>query len=223
MLTLFTSGSTDEPKQVTHSWDYIKECAAASIKEIQLTSQDRVLDVFPANTIAHYTITAYPAQLAGAKLLSANFNPYSYIENFKKFQPTYLSLIPKHLELLKNTKGFADLDMSCVRYMVTGSSTITQDFIDAFTSKGVQTVANWYGMTEVPPPVFVGYNTPEFDLSTVDQDRYHIMFMPAGGYSGDLQQCYINGKATGDLFKLGPCRFAQRMKKLNGDTWKTTV
>ena len=103
MLTLFTSGSTDEPKQVTHSWDKINECARASIKEIGLTSDDRVLDVFPANTIAHYTITAYPSQLAGANLLSANFNPYSYVENFKKFQPTVISLIPKHLELLKQT------------------------------------------------------------------------------------------------------------------------
>jgi len=223
MLTLFTSGSTDEPKVVNHSWEYIKECAAASIQEINLTDNDRVIDVFPANTIAHYTITAYPAQQAGAKLLSSNFNPYSYVENFKKFNPTVISLIPKHLELLKNTKGFADLDMSSVRYMVTGSSPITQDFIDAFTSKGVQTVANWYGMTEVPPPVFVGYNTPEFDLRTINADRHHIMFMPIGGYHGNLQQCYINGKATGDLFELGPCRFAQRIKQSDGDTWKTTV
>lgn len=223
MLTLFTSGSTDEPKQVTHSWDYIKECAAFSIKEIQLTSEDRVLDVYPANTIAHYTITAYPAQLAGAKLLSANFNPYSYVENFKKFQPTYISLIPKHLELLKQTKGFDSLDMSSVRYMVTGSNKIEQEFIDAFTSKGVQTVANWYGMTEVPPPVFIGYNSSKFDLTTIDQNRHHIMFMPAGGYNGNLQQCYINGKATGDLFEMDPVRFFKRAKDANGRTWKTEV
>lgn len=221
MLTLFTSGSTDEPKQVTHSWDTINECARASIREIGLTKEDRVLDVFPANTIAHYTITSYPAQLAGSKLLSAVFNPYSYVENFKKFQPTVISLIPKHLELLKQTKGFDTLDMSSVRYMVTGSNKIEQEFIDTFKNKGVQTVANWYGMTEVPPPVFIGYNSTEFDLQTIDEERFHVMFMPVG--FTNLHECYINGKATGDLFEMNPVRFVKRAKEANGETWKTEV
>ena len=66
-ITLFTSGSTDQPKDVTHSWDHIKKCATKSIKEIGLTEEDRVLDVFPANTIAHYTITGVPAFLSGAQ------------------------------------------------------------------------------------------------------------------------------------------------------------
>ena len=85
MLTLFTSGSTDEPKQVTHSWNYIKECAYASIKEIELTNKDRVFNVFPSNTIAHYTITAYPAELVGAHLVTAAFNPYRYIKIFEDY------------------------------------------------------------------------------------------------------------------------------------------
>lgn len=221
MLTLFTSGSTDEPKQITHSWDYIKDCAFATIREMHLTADDRVLDVFPANTIAHYTITAYPAQLVGAHILSSVFNPYSYVENFKKFKPTIISLIPKHLELLEQTKGFKDLDMSCVRYMVTGSNKISQSFIDTFRQKGVQTVANWYGMTEAPPPIFIGYNTEHFDLTTVDQRRHHVMMMPVG-FTG-YHECYINGKATGDLFSMNPVTFVKRVKEPNGETWKTAI
>ena len=212
MLTLFTSGSTDQPKQVSHSWEEINECARASIREIGLTKEDRVLDVFPANTIAHYTITSYPAQLAGSKLLSANFNPYSYVENFKKFQPTVISLIPKHLELLKQTKGFDTLDMSSVRYMVTGSNKIEQEFIDTFKTKGVQTVANWYGMTEQPPPVFLGYNTESFD------------FTPKKGYSVDFAddgECIINGFATGDIFDVANKKFLRRKQESTGNTWKT--
>ena len=52
-LTLLTSGTTKEPKTVTHSWNYVEKCIQRSIKEIELTRNDVVLDVFPANTIAH--------------------------------------------------------------------------------------------------------------------------------------------------------------------------
>ena len=154
-LTLYTSGSTDHPKLVTHSWDYINRCAQNSVTEIGLTKDDIVLDVFPANTIAHYTVTGLPAFLSGAQYVCSNFNAYTYPALFNRVKPTYISLIPRHLELLNKTKDFKDLDMSCVRYMVAGSSKITQEFIDTFRNKGVQTVANWYGMTEYPPPILI--------------------------------------------------------------------
>lgn len=211
-LTLLTSGSTDEPKKVTHSWEYINDCAKASIAEIGLTSTDIVLDVFPGNTIAHYTITAYPALLSGAQLHTAAFSPYEYIEQFKQVQPTYIALIPRHLEILERTKGFKNLDMSCVRYMVTGSSNITQNFIDTFREKGVQTVANWYGMTEVPPPIMIGYNTPHF---TKISDN--VMFNNQG-------ECIIDGWHSGDIFEIGDViKFSHRKTASNGKTWKTHV
>jgi long-subunit acyl-CoA synthetase (AMP-forming) len=209
-VTLFTSGSTKEPKLIHHA-DMIPHVQRA-VKEIGLTSKDRVLNVFPANVIANYTVTAMPAIAAGAHLFTNNFEAFSYIKIFKEFQPTYISLIPRHYEILSKTKGWDDLDMSCVRYMVTGSSNITQELIDAFRVRGVQTVANWYGMTEMPPPVFVGYNTAEFDFKP--KDGYSIEFTDEG-------ECVINGWHTGDIFDVERKIFLQRKASLNGNTWKT--
>ena len=219
MLTLFTSGSTDEPKRVTHSWEYINQSAKLSAKEIGLTKDDIVLDIFPANTIAHYTITALPAYISGAQLVSANFNALTYPTLFSSVKPTYIALIPRHLELLQKTKGFKDLDMSCVRYMVTGSSKIEQSFIDAFKERGVQTVANWYGMTEYAPPVMIGYDSPSFDFNTIDEKRTHVMFNPITATS-NLAHCIINGKSTGDIFDMNTKTFSHRMNIANGKTWK---
>lgn len=216
-ITLLTSGSTDEPKEVTHSWAYINQCADRSIKEIGLTNKDRVLDVFPGNTIAHYTITAYPARKAGAHLYTANFNPYQYIEYFKKIKPTYISLIPRHLDLLKNTKGFSKLDMSSVRYMVTGSSKITQEFIDTFKNQGVKIVSNWYGMTEHPPPIMIGYNSTRFDLNTAAGNiKFHSL-------DSLLAECFIDNKPTGDIFEMNTMEFHSRRINANRPTWKTTI
>lgn len=210
-IILHTSGSTDEPKKIFHSWESINNFASKTIDEINLTYEDRVLDVFPANTIAHYTITAYPALLSKAQLHTAVFNPYEYIELFKSIRPTFISLIPKHLDLLKATKGFSRLDMSCVRYMVTGSNKIEQEFIDTFRDCGVQLVANWYGMTEFPPPIMIGYNSTIF--TKIDDS---ISFTKN-------QECLVNGQPTGDIFNLDTMEFSHRIKLDNGKTWKTNV
>jgi len=211
-LTLFTSGSTKEPKEILHPWTSIESCILRAIQEIGLSKNDTVLDVFPANVIAHYTVTAFPAKYSGAKLISANFDPYTYMNLFNKYQPTYIALIPRHYEILSKTKGWDEFDMSCVRYMVTGSSRITQEMIDSFKSKGVQTVANWYGMTEMPPPVLVGYDTASFNFTP--RNGYTVEFTSEG-------ECVINGMYTGDIFDLTTKTFLSRKITANGSTWKT--
>jgi long-subunit acyl-CoA synthetase (AMP-forming) len=211
-LTLLTSGTTKAPKTVIHSWEYIESCIQKSIKEIGLTSNDIVLDVFPANTIAHYTITAMPAYKAGARLVSAKFEAASYIEKFKQINPTYIALIPRHWELLKEVDEWNNLDMSSVRYMVTGSGPVSQEMIDDFNNKGVQTVANWYGMTEMPPPVLIGYNSESFDV--IPKNEYIVEFANDG-------ECIINGFATGDIFDTVSSKFLRRkVSNSINSTWK---
>ena len=211
-LILHTSGTTKEPKEISYTWEDIKRFALNSITEVGLTKDDVVLDVFPGNTIAHYTVTAVPAQYAGAKLITTNFDPYSYIKLFNKYQPTYISLVPRHWEILSKTKGWDNFDMSSVRYMVVGSGLCSQEMIDSFRARGVQLVANWYGMTEMPPPVFVGYNSEAFDFRS--KDGYNIEFTDEG-------ECVINGHYTNDIFDVTTKKFLRRKINANNSTWKT--
>jgi len=211
-LTLLTSGTTKEPKTVIHSWNYIEQCIQRSIKEIGLTQRDIVLDVFPANTIAHYTVTAMPAYRVGSQLISAKFEAIDYLQKFNQYRPTYIALIPRHWEILKEHSEWDNMDLSCVRYMVTGSGLVPQAMIDDFVSKGVKTVANWYGMTEAPPPVFAGYNSEKFDFTA--KEGYAVEF-------SDLGECIINGVFTGDLFDVSNKKFLKRKSEVvNNSTWK---
>ena len=209
-ISINTSGSTSKPKLVNHS--NIEVHVQRSIDEIGLGPNDRVLNVYPSNVIANYTVTALPALLSGAHLYSTSFDPYSYINIFQEYQPTYISLLPRHHEILSKTKGWINLDMSCVRYMVTGSSNITQNLINEFRSKGVKLVANWYGMTEMPPPVFIGYNSSSFDFTP--KSGYDVNFTDEG-------ECVINGWHTGDVFNLVTKEFTKRKETDNNAfTWK---
>jgi long-subunit acyl-CoA synthetase (AMP-forming) len=211
-LTLLTSGTTKAPKQITHSWNYIDQCVHRSIKEIGLNSTDTVLDVFPANTIAHFTVTAMPAYRAGAHLVSAKFEVNDYLEKFNHYRPTYIALIPRHWELLKEHTDWHNMDLSSVRYMVTGSGTVPQEMIDDFINKGVKLVANWYGMTEHPPPVFLGYNSEQFDFTS--KAGYSVEFADDG-------ECVINGFFTGDIFDVNRRKFLHRKVQPSSTiTWK---
>ncbi len=211
-LTLLTSGTTKAPKTVTHTWEYIESSIQKSIKEIGLSKQDTVLDVFPGNTIAHYTVTSMPAYRVGAKLVSAKFEAIDYLQKFNQCRPTYIALISRHWELLKETVEWHNMDMSCVRYMVTGSGPVSQTMIDDFLSKGVKTVANWYGMTEMPPPVFIGYNSESFDFTS--KSDYIVDFTDDG-------ECVINNWHTGDMFDMSTKKFLKRKSNsINGNTWK---
>jgi long-subunit acyl-CoA synthetase (AMP-forming) len=184
-----------------------------SIAEIGLRHDDIVLDVFPANTIAHFTVTAMPAYRSGAQLISAKFEAIDYLQRFNQCRPTYIALIPRHWEILKEHAEWDGIDLSCVRYMVTGSGAVPQAMINDFLSKGVKTVANWYGMTEQPPPVFVGYNSEQFD------------FTPRAGYAiefTDIGECVINGFETGDIFDTVNRKFLRRkVAPTNDTTWKS--
>lgn len=209
-ITLYTSGSTSVPKQIFHK--NISANVQHTIQEIKLTSADVVLDIFPANVIAHYTITALPAITVGAHLVSSLFDPYSYIKLFNEFNPTVISLIPRHIEILEKTKGWNELDMSSVRYMVTGSQKVKQPMINSLLNKGVQLVANWYGMTEFPPPVLIGYNSEQFSLP--NSLLYSVDFSNDG-------ECIIDGIHTGDIFDLSTLTFKYRRQHYGGTTWKT--
>jgi hypothetical protein len=105
------------------------------------------------------------------------------------------------------------MDLSCVRYMVTGSGKVSQPMIDDFLSKGVKLVANWYGMTENPPPVFLGYNSESFDFTP---KQGHVIEFKDDG------ECVIDGFDTGDIFDVTTKLFVRRKSVLtNSSTWKT--
>jgi long-subunit acyl-CoA synthetase (AMP-forming) len=97
--------------------------------------------------------------------------------------------------------------------MVTGSQIVSMDTINMLRNKGVQTVANWYGMTEFPPPVLVAYNSDCFDLTST---KYDIKFTEEG-------ECVINGFHTRDIFDVASGRILGRKDTANGNTWKTNI
>jgi long-subunit acyl-CoA synthetase (AMP-forming) len=213
-LTIYTSGSTQEPKQIHHTWENIEFHLQENLKITGLTKDDIVLDFIPGNTIASHVASTHLAKKAGATLHTMAWDPYRFLKMFEEVRPTYIVMIPRHFEILENTHGWKELDMSCVRYLMIGSQPVSQELIDLLRSKGVQTVGHWYGMTEMPPPVFNAENSEFFDLKNPCKG-FKVEF----GTDGEL---IVNGLRTRDIFDINTGKFIRRKGlTATGKTWKT--
>ena len=106
MITFFTSGSTGKPKQIRYQHSAIDKLADRAIELYNYNSSSRILNLYPNSSIAHYTISAYPAQKVKAELLNFYWNVYGFYNVFKKFEPTHIACLPKHILLyLKQKHG----------------------------------------------------------------------------------------------------------------------
>lgn len=213
-LILYTSGSTNGSKLVKHDSNAINLMVSRAVAELNLTKDDIVLNVLPNNVIGYYSITGLPAIYTGCTLISTVFEPYEYLKLFNMYKPTVIGLIPKMIEILRGTKGYKELDMSSVRYMIMGSQNVPIDMINELRDKGVKTIGNWYGSTEHPPPVFVAKNGVNFDFEP--KQGYTVSFTDEG-------ECVVNGNNTGDLFDVNTKTYLGRKVVASGKTWKTNL
>jgi len=212
-FVIYTSGSTGLSKEISHDWDVIDAAAQRSIKLLNLTSDSRVLNIVPFNTIGFWTLTSYPAMLVKANLINMAFEPYQYIRAFNEFRPTHIGMLNRVFQILKKTKGFETLDMSCVECMYVGSDKIPQEMIDTLLSKGVKKIINVYGMSEFPPPIYIGINSVKFTETVCS---HTLEFTDEG-------ECVIDGFNTGDIF-TDDREFSHRKSvNVQQPTWKTSI
>jgi hypothetical protein len=70
-------------------------------------------------------------------------------------------------------------------------------------------------MTEMPPPILIGYNSEAFDFSS--KSNFVVTFSDEG-------ECIINDYYTGDIFDLHTRKFLRRkINASNKDTWKAVA
>lgn len=210
MNIFYTSGTTGTPKKIIHSWKYIQKCAQSAIDLYEYSKESNVLNMYPNTSIAYYSLTSYPAQLAHSNLHNFYWNPYSFKDVFLDFNPTHIGCTPRQISILMKTKGWDLIDFQNIKIII-GAEKVKQELIDLLIAKGA-IVFTTYGSTEFPPPVLTGINTEWFSL----RSSYDISFRD--------NELMIEGIPTGDVFELteNSCRFIKRLSTVSSQkTWKS--
>ncbi|WP_372826678.1 class I adenylate-forming enzyme family protein [Polaromonas sp.] len=151
VLLVYTSGTSGRPKGVLHTQSGLGWNCVIAIDANGLTPADHVLSVLPMFHVGGLCIQTLPALYAGAQVtLHARFDAGVWLADVARRRPTLSLLVPATLRAVLDHAGFARTDLSSLKLLATGSSTIPVSLIAAFHARGVP-VGQVYGATETGP------------------------------------------------------------------------
>jgi fatty-acyl-CoA synthase len=154
-LLLYTSGTTGRAKGavLTHgnlTWNTMNQLA-----HVDILSTDVVLCTAPLFHVTGLGQVSLPALFKGGTVVVApRFDPGWMLGVIPQFQINGFSAVPTMLQMLCDHPQWADADLSSLRYVIYGGSTIQERVASTWLSRGVQ-VLQGYGMTEAAPGVFM--------------------------------------------------------------------
>jgi len=158
----FTSGTTGEPKLISHTHRAVF-WAATNAQQQFYTSDDRVLLTSLPNHIGVMTMAVLSPILAGSHIVLTNLSDADLIPKYNYCNKTLLF----YYQLLNDRLD--PVEFSHYNLVITGGEAIRQDFLDRIFARGVKQVVSVYGLTEAMPPVASRwFRTPEltYDLGT---------------------------------------------------------
>ncbi len=151
VLLVYTSGTTGAPKGAVHTQLSLRANMAIAAAVQRLTPADTVVTVLPLFHVGGLCIQTLPALSAGAQVvLHARFDAAATLASFMQDRPTLTLLVPAVMKALLDHPGWASADLSSLRAVWAGSSTLPQALVDAFHARGLP-VCNVYGATETGP------------------------------------------------------------------------
>ena len=148
VLILSTSGTTGSPKGATFTHQNLAFSALNVITAYSLTAADEILTAVPMFHAGGLFIHTLPALCAGATItIHRQFKPGQLLEEIRSQRITLLACVPAMTSQLVSDPGWQAADLSSLRLVVTGSTTVPRRAIEPWQRKGVS-VAQGYGMTE---------------------------------------------------------------------------
>ncbi len=149
-LALFTSGTTGTLKAAQHS--------QASYAAVVLNVLSNVVDPRPGEIMLHAASMIHASGTfvlpywlrGGIAAILPGFAPASYLEAIERWRPHALNLVPTMLQLLFQTPGIDEADLSSVETIVYGASPMPRPVLEKALQRWGSVFAQYYGQTEAP-------------------------------------------------------------------------
>ena len=150
-LLIYTSGTTGQPKGVLHTQRALFYNALNAIHAQEMSACDHVLSVLPLFHSGGLNIQTSPAFYAGARVsLLRRFDAGETLRAMETLRPTLFLAVPAVIQALVDHPRWMDTDLSCLRMVGTGSSTVPDALLNAWHDRGVP-ATQIYGLTESAP------------------------------------------------------------------------
>ena len=151
LLIIYTSGTTGSPKGAVLTQEAIQYNAFNSALLHDMTSQDLILALLPLFHVGGLNVQTTTAFYVGATVaLHRLFEPRLVLDAIIRQKPTLTIFLPAHMPALRSLPDWEAADLSCLRAVLTGSSTIPSDMIRYWHDRGIP-LLNMYGASETAP------------------------------------------------------------------------
>lgn len=146
-LLLFTGGTTGLPKGALIPYRQLLVNAVQTAFSWGLSREDRYIVATPMFHAALNALATPLLYLGGSVVIQERFRPEEYLDLALTHRPTLLFLVPTMFQMLLETPGFAEADLSFVRFAISGGAPCPAPVREAFRRKGVR-FKQGYGLTE---------------------------------------------------------------------------
>ncbi len=151
LLIVYTSGTTGKPKGTVLTQEALFYNALNSVAVHDMSSQDHVLSVLPMFHVGGMNVQTTPALYMGATVtLHARFDPDAFLNSVAADRPTVSLAVPAVTQALIQHPDWAETDLSSLRLVSTGSSTVPEALIRPWLDRGIA-LTQVYGLTETGP------------------------------------------------------------------------
>ncbi|MEM9713067.1 MAG: AMP-binding protein, partial [Actinomycetota bacterium] len=150
VLIAYTSGTTGAPKGAMLDQAALSANASNVAAMMDLTSQDRVLNVMPQFHVGGLNVHATPTLRAGGTLVQPRrFDPTEALEELDE-RATLGTLVPAMLVAVQALPAWERATFQRLRSLNSGASRVPRELIERVHAKGVP-VTQIYGLTETTP------------------------------------------------------------------------
>ncbi|WP_417564665.1 o-succinylbenzoate--CoA ligase [Microbacterium sp.] len=150
-LILYTSGTTGYPKGAVLTHGNLTWNTFNALVDYGIGSGERVLLISPMFHVASLGMGALPILLQGGTVvLHEKFEPGAVLQAIEQERVTMLSGVPTTYQLIEEHPDWATTDLSSLRHLTCGGSTMPKRMLEAYEERGLHFSCG-YGMTETSP------------------------------------------------------------------------
>ncbi len=154
-IIVFTSGTTGTPKGVIHSHDGMLHGAQNSVHAYEMTAADEILSFIGLGHVGGLAIQTVPGLFAGTTLnIMEEFEPGAVLHEIEHRKITLMVSRPHASKSLISHPDWDNTDISSLRSVNTGSTTVPLSTMLPWFERGVAVQHN-FGMSEALPPAII--------------------------------------------------------------------
>jgi fatty-acyl-CoA synthase len=205
-LLLYTSGTTGRPKAATLTHGNLTWNTVNQLAHFDTLSTDRALCIAPLFHAVGLGQVTLPTLFKGGSVdVLDKFDAATVLRLVGEHGITSFSAVPTMLQLMVEDPAWAEADLSSLRHVIFGGSTVKEAVARAWLERGVR-VLQGYGMTEAGPGIYMALQDDSGDPVSVGVPHFFtdVAALEADGSVGPVP---IEGPGL-ELLVRGPNVFA---------------